>query len=42
MRNWLFRKLDESYAAEGISQYQLRCREAEIEARYPENDEPAY
>ena len=40
MRDWLFRKLDEKYEAECMTQYQYRCKEAEIESRIPENDEP--
>lgn len=40
MRDWLFRKLDESYAAGCLTQYELRCREGAIESSIPENDEP--
>ena len=41
VRNALFCEIDEAFAAEKLTQYELRCAEAEIEALYPENDEPA-
>ncbi len=40
MRAWKFRKLDEAFEADDMTHREYRLREAEIEARYPENDEP--
>ena len=42
MRAWLFRKLDERFENDDeMTSRQYRLREAEIDSKYPENDEQA-